>query len=258
MDGEIEQQQQDVLKRKIYIKGMPAHYSKQDLIDHFSLYGKVEKAFIMYNHKTGISRGFGFVEFKNEQSVHAAVKAKIEVASKELLISLALERHKGVSRPESNNKKKASSNNKADEQNEYEPPTNLKDSKIETKETGLVLSSLTFNQEESVKGENSDSLHTCTPGAQDKHSQVFLYPQIETTSSDKLSSDGSHSSQHVVKSFEPLKSVNLRLETSTPPKQRTSKTSTIFSCFKDRIKYIAKQKKGGNEPVYRFNTRTLG
>jgi RNA recognition motif-containing protein len=96
LEKEIGKQQQDVLRRKVYVKGLPVSCDQAKLIEAFSTIGLVDKAFILYNHKNGASRGFGFVEFAEESSVTLAMKNPVRVCGKEILISLAVERHKGV------------------------------------------------------------------------------------------------------------------------------------------------------------------
>ena len=40
-----------------------------ELREHFSLYGSIVDYQIMIDHKTGRSRGFGFITFENEDAV---------------------------------------------------------------------------------------------------------------------------------------------------------------------------------------------
>lgn len=108
LEKEIDKQQQEVLKRKVYLKGLPASCDQPKLLEIMSVYGKVDRAFILYNHKNGSSRGFGFVEFAKEESVAKAVGHKIDICGKEILISMAVERQKGV-RPKFDPRKRRSS-----------------------------------------------------------------------------------------------------------------------------------------------------
>ncbi|KAL5665307.1 hypothetical protein ACJX0J_025415, partial [Zea mays] len=59
--------------RKIFIGGLPASLTEDELKDHFSLYGKVLEHQIMLDHSTGRSRGFGFVTFESEDSVERVI-----------------------------------------------------------------------------------------------------------------------------------------------------------------------------------------
>lgn len=44
-----------------------------ELKEHFSTYGEVVDHQIMFDHTTGRSRGFGFVTFKDEESVDVII-----------------------------------------------------------------------------------------------------------------------------------------------------------------------------------------
>lgn len=97
MDKKISEQQQEALKRKIYIKGLPSACDKLKLHQAFSKYGEVDKAFVMYNHKNGSTRGFGFVEFVKEATVAKVLKIPVEICGKEVQVSMAVQRGKDVS-----------------------------------------------------------------------------------------------------------------------------------------------------------------
>ena len=99
LDKDIDKQQQDVLRRKVYVKGLPPACDQTRLFEVFGAFGPVDKAFILYNHKNGSSRGFGFVEFVEEASVAKAVAQKVTICGKDIQVSLAVERHKGVTLP---------------------------------------------------------------------------------------------------------------------------------------------------------------
>lgn len=42
--------------------------------NYFSKFGEVDKAYVIYHHKSGESRGFGFVEFVDKSSVERTLK----------------------------------------------------------------------------------------------------------------------------------------------------------------------------------------
>ena len=96
VDEQVAAQQQDSLKRKVYVKGLPPNCDKTKLHEVFSRFGQVDKAFILYNHKNGSTRGFGFVEFLAQQAAADAVGKVVEICGKEIQISMAIQRHKGV------------------------------------------------------------------------------------------------------------------------------------------------------------------
>lgn len=45
----------------------------------FSRFGKVEQAVVMRDHKTGASRGFGFVIFASQESVGKVLSEQLEL-----------------------------------------------------------------------------------------------------------------------------------------------------------------------------------
>ena len=59
----------------IFISGLNFKARKEDLIDLFTPYGKVDAARIIVNHETHRSRGYGFVEMSNEDEAKAAIAA---------------------------------------------------------------------------------------------------------------------------------------------------------------------------------------
>jgi RNA recognition motif-containing protein len=96
LDKDVAEQQQESLKRKVYVKGLPPNCDKTKLREVFSCFGEVDKAFILYNHKNGSTRGFGFVEFVAQAAALQAVGKVVEICGKEIQISMAIQRHKGV------------------------------------------------------------------------------------------------------------------------------------------------------------------
>ncbi|KAL9157035.1 hypothetical protein ABFS82_09G118900 [Erythranthe guttata] len=59
-----------VLKtKKIFVGGLPLSLNEDDLREYFSSYGDIMEHQIMLDHKTGRSRGFGFVTFESEDAV---------------------------------------------------------------------------------------------------------------------------------------------------------------------------------------------
>lgn len=96
LDREIDKQQEESLKKKVYVKGLPDVSTKESLLAVFQSFGEVDRAFILYNHKNGTSRGFGFIEFSDEASVKLCLGKHVNIDGKELLVSKALERTKKV------------------------------------------------------------------------------------------------------------------------------------------------------------------
>lgn len=54
---------------KIFIGGLPVSTTDEDLFNYFSRFGPVKECNIIINRDTGLSRGFGFVDFVYQESV---------------------------------------------------------------------------------------------------------------------------------------------------------------------------------------------
>mmetsp|Transcript_66629 Transcript_66629/g.124360 ORF Transcript_66629/g.124360 Transcript_66629/m.124360 type:complete len:382 (+) Transcript_66629:121-1266(+) len=59
---------------KIFVGGLAQETTKESLNRHFSQYGRVD-SYVMLDSRTGRSRGFGFVNFADEQAKAAALRA---------------------------------------------------------------------------------------------------------------------------------------------------------------------------------------
>ncbi|KAJ8908266.1 hypothetical protein NDN08_008357 [Rhodosorus marinus] len=57
------------LSKKIFVGGLPSHCRNGQLEEHFSAFGEVADAQVLIDHKTGNSRGFGFVTFEDEAAI---------------------------------------------------------------------------------------------------------------------------------------------------------------------------------------------
>lgn len=64
----------DVEPNKLFVKGLPVKYTKEDVEELFKPYGCTVARII--THKSGRSKGLAYVEFPNEQMAYEAMKAK--------------------------------------------------------------------------------------------------------------------------------------------------------------------------------------
>ncbi len=64
----------DFIMNKVYIGNLPYGATEDDLAGLFGQCGSVTSVSIIKDRDTGRSKGFGFVEFDNQQSVNDAVE----------------------------------------------------------------------------------------------------------------------------------------------------------------------------------------
>lgn len=60
---------------KLYVGGLPYSTTDQELEELFSAYGTVSYAKVITDKETNRSRGFGFVEFEDNEEAQKAIKA---------------------------------------------------------------------------------------------------------------------------------------------------------------------------------------
>ena len=60
---------------KLYVGNLNYRSREEDLRDLFGAYGEVTSANIVMDRETGRSRGFGFVEFSDEEAAQSAMEA---------------------------------------------------------------------------------------------------------------------------------------------------------------------------------------
>src|SRR3990172_8637406 len=61
--------------KKLYVGSLPYSLSEGQLSDLFSPHGAVESAKVISDKYTGQSKGFGFVEMKNDEDAQKAIAA---------------------------------------------------------------------------------------------------------------------------------------------------------------------------------------
>ncbi len=62
------------MTKRLYVGGLPHHFTDEILENYFSAYGTVESASVMINKITDLSEGFGFVEMSCESEAQAAIE----------------------------------------------------------------------------------------------------------------------------------------------------------------------------------------
>ena len=61
--------------KKVYVGNLSPDADKASLEALFSIFGKVEKAYIITDRQTGQSKGFGFVVMSSDSEAKAAIDA---------------------------------------------------------------------------------------------------------------------------------------------------------------------------------------
>ena len=61
--------------KKLYVGNLTYEVTDSDLLKMFEAHGAVESAQVIMDRDTGRSKGFGFVEMKNDQEAQAAIAA---------------------------------------------------------------------------------------------------------------------------------------------------------------------------------------
>ncbi len=59
--------------KKVYVGNISPEADQAGLEALFSMFGTVEKAYIIIDHETGRSKGFGFVVMSNDAEAQAAI-----------------------------------------------------------------------------------------------------------------------------------------------------------------------------------------
>jgi len=63
------------MSKKLYVGNLGPGADQASLDALFSVFGTVEKAYIITDRQTGQSKGFGFVEMSNDTEAQAAIAA---------------------------------------------------------------------------------------------------------------------------------------------------------------------------------------
>ncbi len=81
---------------KLYVGNLPFSTTDDDLQEMFGVHGAITSATVITDRETGRSRGFGFVEFEDEESAEAAQKALDghDISGRSLRVNEAQERQR--------------------------------------------------------------------------------------------------------------------------------------------------------------------
>lgn len=63
------------MAKRLFVGGLPWSITDQELQDMFAQHGAVTSARVITDKFTGRSKGFGFVEFSNDEDADKAIKA---------------------------------------------------------------------------------------------------------------------------------------------------------------------------------------
>lgn len=85
-----------VKAEKMFVGSIPPSVSEADLTAYFTRFGKPMDVSLMIDHETGLSRGFAFVTFENDESLRSALNAgPHELGGSVLEVNKALPRRSG-------------------------------------------------------------------------------------------------------------------------------------------------------------------
>lgn len=152
----------DLLKRKIFVSGLPSYINSNRLQEFFEeQVGPIEIAYIIKHRKSKKSRGFGFVVFKEKEDRERVISQKEFTLNARTISCNAYE-------------PKETGGNKEQDQN---VPSAHKESKVNGKNTNLDINAANFEgkfDEEASKNSNLDQLN---------HSSISLKKSdyLETT-----------------------------------------------------------------------------
>lgn len=76
---------------KLYVGGLPYSTTDDELQQAFAAHGTVASAKVITDRETGRSKGFGFVEFENDDEAKAAMEAlnDTDMGGRKILVSIA-------------------------------------------------------------------------------------------------------------------------------------------------------------------------
>lgn len=79
------------MAKRLFVGGLPWSVTDQELNDLFAQHGQVVSAKVITDKFTGRSKGFGFVEYSDDASADAAIKAlnETEIQGRKVVVNEA-------------------------------------------------------------------------------------------------------------------------------------------------------------------------
>ena len=92
---------------KLFVGGLPFSTTDEELQELFAAHGTVASAVVIKDRETGRSKGFGFVEFENDEEGKAAEKAlhNSDLGGRTITVNEARPREERPRRDFSNNQR---------------------------------------------------------------------------------------------------------------------------------------------------------
>lgn len=85
---ELKEEKSKKNNRTVYISNLPRRTTNEDIMNLFLKFGKVETGYTLKNEETGISKGFGFVTFVEEETVNKVLVRKEELKIRKVKIRI--------------------------------------------------------------------------------------------------------------------------------------------------------------------------
>lgn len=75
---------------RLFVGNIPWTVGKNELKQYFSQFGEIRGTQILFNRETGLTKGYGFVQFANSDAANAAIAKNIhELEGNELTVRFA-------------------------------------------------------------------------------------------------------------------------------------------------------------------------
>lgn len=77
--GEKRVWKEDQKKRRIFVSGLPPGLTSEDLQLHFGKLGALRNAYVIFDFESGLSRGYGYVEFQEPEAAAKALDSEVAI-----------------------------------------------------------------------------------------------------------------------------------------------------------------------------------